>query len=92
VEKLRGIKEGEGSLLDNCMVVYGSGLADGNAHQHHNLPVLLAGRGGGTIAQGRHIQYPKETPMTNLFMSMLDRAGAKVDRIGDSKGLLDQLS
>lgn len=92
LEKMRGIKEGEGTLLDNSMIVYGSGLADGNAHAHNNLPVLLAGRAGGSIQQGRHIQYSKETPMTNLYMSMLDRAGARVDRIGDSKGLLDQLS
>jgi hypothetical protein len=92
VEKMRGIKEGEGSLLDNCMIVYGSGLADGNAHAHNDLPVLLAGRGAGNHNPGRHIRYSKETPMTNLFMTMLDRAGAKVDRIGDSTGMLNQLT
>jgi hypothetical protein len=92
IDKMRGIKEGEGSLLDNSMIVYGSGLADGNAHAHDNLPVLLAGRGGGTITPGRHVKVAKETPMTNLFMSMLDRMHAKVDRIGDSTGLLKEIA
>jgi hypothetical protein len=91
LQKLKSIPEGTGSLLDNCMIVYGSGLADGNAHAHENLPVLFAGRGGGTISTGRHIRYADETPMTNLFLSMLDRMGAKVDRIGDSTGLLADL-
>jgi hypothetical protein len=91
LEKLKSIKEGEGTLLDNCMVVYGSGLGDGNAHNHDNLPVVLAGKGGGTIATGRHVRYPKETPMTNLYLSMLDRLGAPTERIGDSTGVLTQL-
>lgn len=92
VEKLKAIQEGEGTLLDNCMIVYGSGLGDGNRHNHDNLPVLLAGRGGGTIQSGRHIQFERETPMTNLFLSMLDRVGASTERLGDSTGLLPQLS
>lgn len=92
VEKLKSIKEGEGTLLDNCMIVYGSGLGDGNRHNHDNLPVLLAGRGGGSIRPGRHVRFERETPMTNLFLSMLDRVGASTDRIGDSTGLLPQLS
>lgn len=92
VEKLRGIKEGNGTLLDNCMIVYGSGLADGNRHEHHNLPVLLAGGGGGTINPGRHIQFQKETPMANLFLSMLERMNVKAERIGDSTGKLGQLA
>ena len=92
IDKLKSIKEGEGSLLDNCMIVYGSGLGDGNRHNHDNLPVLLAGRGGGTIQSGRHIQFERETPMTNLFLTMLDRVGAPTERLGDSTGLLPQLS
>jgi hypothetical protein len=92
LEKMRSIKEGEGTLLDQSMIVYGSGLADGNAHAHDNLPVLLAGRGGGAINSGRHIQVPRETPMTNLFMSLLDNMGAKVPRIGDSTGVLKEFS
>jgi len=78
VEKLRSIKEGNGTLLDQSMIVYGSGLADGNAHDHSNLPVLLAGHGAGAINPGRHLQVPQETPMTNLFLSLLDNMGAKV--------------
>jgi hypothetical protein len=66
--------------------VYGSGLSDGNRHNNENLPVLLAGRGGGSIQSGRHIKYDEETPMTNLFVSMCDRMGVPVDRIGDSTG------
>lgn len=92
LEKMRSIKEGDGTLLDHSMIVYGSGLADGNAHAHDNLPVLLAGRGGGTINPGRHIQVRKETPMTNLFMSLVENMGAKVPRIGDSTGPLKELA
>jgi hypothetical protein len=89
--RLRSIQEGDGTLLDNCMVVYGSGLSDGNRHNNENLPVLLAGRGGGTITTGRHVMYEQETPMTNLFLSMLDRMGTTVDFLGDSTGRLSNL-
>lgn len=92
LERLKSIREGEGTLLDNSMIVYGSGLGDGNRHNHDNLPVLLAGRGGGTINSGRHIHHDKGTPMNNLFLSMMDRMGAKADRLGDSSGLLTNLS
>ena len=91
LQKLKSIKEGDGTLLDNCMVVYGSGIGDGNAHNHDKLPVLLAGKGGGTIQSGRHIRLERETPMANLFVSMLDRVGAPVPRLGDSTGPLQQL-
>ena len=91
LQKMKSIKESEGTLLDNSMIVYGSGLADGNAHAHHDLPVLVAGKGGGTITPGRHVKYAKDTPMANLFLSMMDRVGAPADRIGDSSGRLGQL-
>ncbi|MBX3444140.1 MAG: DUF1552 domain-containing protein [Planctomyces sp.] len=91
LQRLKSIPEGNGSLLDNCMVLYGSGLGDGNRHNHDNLPVLMAGRAGGTIDTGRHIQYPTETPMCNLLLSMLDRVGAPSDFIGDSTGRLHGL-
>lgn len=91
LQKLKSTKEGEGNLLDNSMIVYGSGIADGNSHAHHDLPVLLAGRGGKTIETGRHVKYAKNTPMTNLYLSMLDRVGASTPRIGDSSGLLANL-
>jgi hypothetical protein len=88
LERLQSIKEGEGTLLDNCMIVYGSGISDGNRHNHENLPVLLAGRGGGTIDTGRHVRYEQEVPMCNLFLSMLERMGVSVDFLGDSTGRL----
>jgi hypothetical protein len=88
LEKMKAVKEGAGSLLDNCMVVYGSGLSDGNRHNNENLPILLAGRGGGTIDPGRHIRFEAETPLCNLFLSLLDRMGAATDFIGDSTGPL----
>ena len=91
LERLKSIPEGTGTLLDNSMIVYGSAIADGNAHSHHDLPVLLAGKGGGTIASGRLIVSPKETPLNNLFLSMLDRMDAGVDSLGDSSGRLKGL-
>ncbi len=92
LEKLKAAKEGNGSLLDNCMIVYGSGIGDGNRHNHDNLPIILAGRGGGTIKSGRHIKYDKGLPLTNLYLAMLDRVGAKTDKLGDSSGRLEGLS
>ncbi|HSG72646.1 MAG TPA: DUF1552 domain-containing protein, partial [Planctomycetaceae bacterium] len=92
LDKLKETPEGEGTLLDNCMIVYGSGLSDANRHRHNDLPLILAGRGGGTITTGRHIQYEVETPMNNLFLSMCDRVGARIDSIGDSTSRLDELS
>ncbi|HWB05933.1 MAG TPA: DUF1552 domain-containing protein [Verrucomicrobiales bacterium] len=88
IEKLKGIKEGNGSLLDNCMIVYGGGISDPDAHSHRDLPVILAGGGGGTLKTGRHVRVNNE-PMCNLFLSMLDRAGVKEPRFGDSTGRLD---
>ena len=92
LEKLKSIKEGEGTLLDSSMIVYGSGIGDGNAHNHDNLPVLLAGRGAGTIQTGRHIKCEKETPMTNLYLSLLERMDVPTPRMGDSTGPLPNLS
>jgi len=92
LEKLKSIKEGHGNLLDNCMIVYGSGIGDGDRHNHDDLPVLLAGRGGGSIRTGRHIRFEKETPMTNLYLSMLERMGAPRERLGDSTGPLAQIA
>ncbi|MBC7856015.1 MAG: DUF1552 domain-containing protein, partial [Pirellulaceae bacterium] len=89
--KLKSAKEGDRSLLDNCMVMYGSGIADGDAHAHHDLPIVLAGRGGGTIKPGRHVRYENKTPLTNLYLSLLDRMGASTDKLGDSTGRLEKL-
>jgi hypothetical protein len=74
------------------MIVYGSGIGDGNAHNHDNLPVLFAGHGSDAIQPGRHVRFEKETPMTNLYLSMLDGMGIPVERIGDSTGRLRELS
>jgi hypothetical protein len=92
LERLKSVREGDGTLLDNSMIVYGSGLSDGNRHNNENLPVLLAGRGGGTVDPGRHLVYPTETPLNNLYMAMLDRIGAPVDFVGDSTGRLPFLT
>jgi hypothetical protein len=91
LDKLKGIKESEGTLLDNCMVVYGSAISDGNSHSHFNLPVLVAGGARGTIKTGRHFKVAEDTPMTNLYMTLLDRMGVRADHVGDSTGKLDQL-
>jgi len=90
--KLKGTPEGDGTLLDHCMIAYGSGNSDGNAHNHEDLPILLAGGGGGTIKTGRHIRYAKETPLNNLWLSMLDRISVKMDSLGDSTGTLPGLA
>lgn len=89
--QLKATQEGEGTLLDNSLVVYGSGLGDGNRHTHENLPILVAGRGGGSVKPGRHVAYTSETPVANLYMTLLDRAGVHPSSIGDSTGKLVQL-
>jgi hypothetical protein len=92
LNKLKSIPEGDGNMLDNSMICYGGGLADGDRHQHDNLPLLLAGGGGGTLTGGRHVRYAPETPMCNLLVSMLERVGAPVSSFGDSTGALRGLS
>jgi len=91
VKHLKNIKEGSGSLLDNCMIMYGSGLSDGNRHRHDDLPVVLAGRAGGTIKPGQHLKTDREIPLNNLFLSMLDRMDAGIASLGDSSGRLTML-
>ena len=92
LEKLKTTPDGDGCLLDNVMVTYGSGLSDGNAHDHANLPLVLAGRGGGSLKPGRYVGYAKETPMANLFRAMLDKMGVPVETLGDSSGYASDLS
>ena len=89
--KLQGMKEGFGTVLDNSMIVVGSAIADGNAHAHHDLPVLLCGGGGGSLKPGRHLRFDKETPMNNLHLALLDRMGVKAPKLGDSTGKLDRI-
>lgn len=91
VKKLKSISEGDGTLLDHCMLVYGSAHSDGNRHSHLDLPTIIVGRGNGVLKTGRHIVYP-ETPMTNLFLTLLDKMGVPTDKLGDSTGKLQGLS
>jgi len=86
--KLKTMREGTGSVLDNSMIVVGSAIADGNAHAHHDLPVLLCGGGSGALQPGRHVQFARETPMTNLYLNLLEQMGVKAERLGDSTGKL----
>lgn len=92
LDKLKSTREGDGTLLDHAMVAYGSAIGDGNAHNHDNLPILLAGRGCGTLKPGRHIRYEKETPLNNLWLSLLERMDSPIDKLGDSNGRLKELS
>ena len=91
LERLKSVKEGDGTLLDNCLIAYGSGISDGDRHNHDDLPVLLAGRGGGTLNPGRHVRYAKNTPLTNLWLSMINRMGANAEKVGDSTGVLQNI-
>lgn len=93
LDKLKATKDLDGKpLLDHSMVIYGSGLSDGNAHLHHDLPVMIAGGGGGTLRGGRHVKYAPETPMTNLYLSLLDRMGVQPEKLGDSNGRVEHLA
>ncbi len=92
LEKLRATPDGDGSLLDHMMIVYGAGMADGNSHAPVNLPVLLLGGGAGLLESGRHISYPAATPLANLHVSLLNKMGVPVDRLGDSTGTFAELS
>lgn len=87
LEGLRQTAEGDGSLLDRSMILYGSGLGDGDQHSHHDLPVLVAGGGAGQLKGGRHLRLP-ETPMTNLLVTLLNKAGVPLEKLGDSTGPL----
>jgi hypothetical protein len=89
LDRLKSIKEGDGTLLDHSMIVFGGGISDPDRHNHNDLPILLAGRGGGALTPGRHIVLPDETPLTNLYLSMLDRLGVPAEKIGDSTGKLE---
>lgn len=88
LEKLDSVKEGDGTLLDNSVIMYGSGIGDGNKHNHDNLPIALFGSGGKSFETGRHLRYGRETPLTNLYMTLLDQVGVKLKSFGDSNGKL----
>jgi hypothetical protein len=91
LKKMKTAREGAGSLLDYCMIVYGSGISDGNRHNHDELPIVIAGKGGGMVKTGRHVRYPKNTPLNNLYLDLLDRMEVKEERLGDSTGRVGEL-
>jgi hypothetical protein len=92
VQKLKATPDEDGTLLDHSMAVYGSAISDGDRHTHEDLPILLAGRGGGGLKPGRHLVYPKDTPLTNLYLTLLDRMGVRPESVGDSTGKLEHQS
>ena len=92
IEKMMSVEEADGTtLLDNSMVLYGSGISDGDRHDHVNLPVIVLGKGGGTLRTGQHLKCRPETPMANLLLAMLQQAGVPADRFGDSTETLPGL-
>lgn len=92
LQKLHAIKEGDRSILDNSMIMFGNNMRDGNSHTSANLPILLAGRAGGQLKPGRHIEYEKDTRLCNLYLSILQRMGLNIDRFNESTGELPELS
>lgn len=90
--RLSKTQDNDGTLLDHSMVLYGCSISDSNRHTHHDLPAVLAGHGGGRIQGGRHLRYAKGTPMTNLFLNMLDVIGVREDKFGDSTGRVEHLT
>jgi hypothetical protein len=92
IGKMKSTPDGDGTLLDHSMIVYGGGISDSNRHIHENLPVLLFGRGNGTLKPGRHIEFGQEVPVTNLYLTLLDRMGVKPETVGDSNGKVEHLS
>ena len=89
--KLKAIKEGNGTLLDHSLILYGSGMGNPNVHDHINLPILVAGGAAGGMRGGRHIRFDKAVPLANLHLTLLDKAGVRLDKFGDSNGKLDEL-
>ncbi len=88
VEQLANIPEGDGKLLDNCMMIYGGGISDGDRHNHDDLPIVMLGKAGGRIKKPAHWKFPQNTPLCNLYLWMLHQVGVKADRFGDSTGVL----
>ena len=91
IAKLKATPDGDGSLLDHTTVVYGSGISDGNRHNHDDLPVLMAG-GSRAFRTGRHVKFTESTPVANLYVSLLDVMGVPTEKLGDSQGRLNYLT
>jgi len=92
LEKLKSTPDGDGNLLDHSLILYGTGLGDANVHTHHELPTAVLGGGAGKLKGGRHLNYPKDTPLNNLLMSLLDMAGVRTEKFGDATGELQYLT
>ena len=92
LDRLKSTPDGDGSLLDHMILMYGSGMGDSDRHAPKDLPILLAGGGTGQIKGGRHIRVPEGTPLTNLYLTMLNKLGVPAQSIGDSTGEMQQLS
>jgi hypothetical protein len=92
VKKMAATPDGDGTLLDHSLLIYGSGMSDGNVHNNLNVPVVLVGGAGGRIKGDRHLRYPKGTPLANVGLTALDALGAPMEKFGDSNGELNLLS
>jgi len=92
IDRLKATPEGDSNLLARSMVVYGSGLSDGNRHTHEDLPVMIVGQGGGLLRTGRHVVYDKDTPMNNLYLTLMEGMGVRTEQLGDSTGALAHLT
>jgi hypothetical protein len=91
LDRLKSTPDGDGTLLDHSLVLYGSAMSNSNVHNHSPLPVLIAGGAGGKLKGGRHLMYPEGTPMSNLLLTMLNKAGIEQQSVGDSTGLLSDV-
>jgi Protein of unknown function (DUF1552) len=92
LEKLQSVQDGDGSLLDHVMIVYGAGMSNSDIHFHHDLPVLVAGGGAGRVKGGQHIRVPRDTPMANLHLTLIEKMGVPIERFGDSEGKIELLA
>ena len=92
MDRLKSTPDGNGSLLDHITIMYGSGMGNSNLHDPRNLPVVVAGGGSGTLKGGRHVRCPEGTPLTNLYLTLLNKMGVPEDSIGNSTGVMHQLS
>ena len=91
LQQLQQTPEGDGTLLDNVLYLYGSGMGNPNLHDHTNLPIVVAGGAAGSMQGGRHIRYQGATPLANLHLTMLDKVGIEMDTFADSNGKIDEL-
>ncbi len=91
LQKLQATPEGDGSLLDHVLYLYGSGMGNPNVHDHVNLPIIVAGGAAGNMRGGRHIRYKDATPLANLHLTLLDKVGVRLDSFADSDGKIDEL-